>query len=258
MTPVSQGRNSGCAGSNHVCMRTKFLEWAVLLSLAGLSDARGQMVTSNAIGFVNIHLGRGFNLIANPLNGPNNQLQTILPLPDTAEGTTLYRFRADQSGFADAITFYGSGVGWFVAAPDPNSMVIQPGEGFFIFPVVNGVSAPLDITFFGEVPTGTLTRAVGATGTRYSMCSSILPRAGKLGTAGTPGTLLFPAGDQDQVYLFNNSLGTFENACTYYQGYGWFSPSNPDVDGPVIPVGTAFWVFKAGASAPWQRTFSLR
>ena len=136
--------------------------------------------------------------------------------------------------------------------------MLQPGEGFFIFPVVNGLSAPLDITFFGEVPTGPLTRTVGATGTRYSMCASILPQAGQLGTAGTPGTLLFPADDQDQVYLFNNALGTFDNGYIYYQGYGWFSPSDPDVNGPIIPVGTAFWVFKAGAAAPWQRTFTLR
>ena len=152
-------------------MRVKLLGLTLLLGLASQPDARAQMVTSNAIGFVNIHLGRGYNLIANPLNGANNELRTILPLSDTAEGTTIYRFRSDQNGFADAIIFYGSNVGWFDGAADPNSKVLHPGEGFFVFPVVSGFSAPLDITFFGEVPTGTLSRPVGGTGTRYSFCN---------------------------------------------------------------------------------------
>ena len=228
------------------------------LTLAHLLAGQAQTVTSNAIGFVNIRLGPGFNLIANPLNGTNNLLRTILPLADSAEGTTIYKFRADQSGFADAITFYRSGVGWYEGGSDPATLTLNPGEGCFIFPVVNGVSAPLDLTFFGEVPTGTLTRTIGNLGSRYNLCASIVPQAAKLGTAGTAGTLLFPASDQDQVFLFSNALGAFEDSYTYYNGYGWFSAANPDVSGPVIPVGSAFWVFKAGNSAVWQRTFSLR
>lgn len=239
-------------------MMKKSFWLTVGLSLAQLLAGQAQIVTSNAIGFVNIRLGPGFNLIANPLNGTNNQLRTILPLSDSAEGTTIYRFKADQSGFADAISFYRSGVGWFDGGSDPASLLLNPGEGFFIFPVVNGVSAALDLTFFGEVPTGTLTRTIGNAGSRYNLCASIVPQAAKLGTAGAPGTLLFPASDQDQIVLFSNALGTFEDPYTYYNGYGWFSAANPDVNGPVIPVGTSFWVYKSGNSAVWQRTFSLR
>ena len=91
-------------------MMKKSLWLMVGLSMAHLIAGQAQSVTSNAIGFVNIRLGPGFNLIANPLNGTNNQLRTILPLPDSAEGTTIYRFKADQSGFGDAISFYRSGV----------------------------------------------------------------------------------------------------------------------------------------------------
>lgn len=52
----------------------------------------GTGFSANAVGYVNLSLQAGYHLIANPLNGTNNHLNTILSLFDTSEGTTVFRY----------------------------------------------------------------------------------------------------------------------------------------------------------------------
>ena len=187
-------------------------------------------------------------MIANPLNGVNNQLNTILPLPDTAEGTEIYRFA--NGVFGPAITFYPPPTGWFSADPDPNWTVLNPGEGVFIKPI-----AAMTITFVGEVPQGTLSNPVSA---GFSIRSSQVPQAARLGATGVAGTLNFPAANEDNVYVFNSAIQDYKAVYTYYGAPDnfWFSNTDADPAGPLIPVATSFWSQKTTAAA-WGRTFSV-
>ena len=228
-------------------MRTKTLLLTAALAAAGVVSSMAQVFSVNAVGYVNLTLPTGFSMIANPLNGANNNLNTILPLPDSAEGTEIYRFAG--GAFGDVITFYGGGVGWFTANVDPNWVVLNPGEGVFIRPI-----AAMTITFVGEVPQGNLANAVPA---GFSIRSSQVPQEARLGNAATDGTLKFPATDTDNVYVFDSAGQKYKDVYTYYNDIpGWFSNSDGDPAGPNVPVGTAFWVQKA-AAASWTRSFSV-
>jgi hypothetical protein len=209
--------------------------------------------SANAVGYVNVALRAGFNLISNPLNGTNNHLNTILPLPNTADGTTLFRFKPAIQNYADSITYFG-GFGW-VSADPTETYIVNPGEGVFIRP---SGPTPLNVTFVGEVPQGSLSNPILG-GNRYSIVASQVPQALPLGASGQANTLMFPAVDGDTVFIFDNVAQAYKDSYTYFAGFGWASanPDDPGPIGPTIPVATSFFVQKKGADTAWTRTFTV-
>jgi hypothetical protein len=182
-------------------------------------------------------------------------LNTILPLTDPYDGTIVYRYEVASQNYSDAITFFGGGVGWF--SPSDPSPTINPGEGYFIFPTGPD---PLNLTFVGEVPQGTLSNPLPPAN-NFSIRSSIVPQTARLGDTATAGTLLFAAEDGDNVYLFNPATQGFSDAYTYFDMVGWFNPTDPDAapNGPNIPVATGFFIQKSSTATKtaWVRTFSV-
>jgi hypothetical protein len=224
-------------------MRTKTFLLSAAVIAAGLSVASAQSVFSvNAVGYVNVPLVAGFQIIANPLNNSNNLLSEILP--SVANNTTVYRFNPTNQTFYNASTFFLDpgpppvGV-WF---PDAK---LAPGEGaFFSSPVAQ------TLTFVGEVPQGNLVNSVPP---NYSLRSSIVPQSG-----GISSVLGLTAENNDTVYFFNPANQGYGAALTYFVDPGpppvgvWF-PSEP-----TPAVGQGFW-FKnnTGTSRSWTRTFSV-
>jgi hypothetical protein len=198
-------------------------------------------LSGNVVGYVNLPLPAtpGDFLIANPLNGPNNHLNTILPLPDTAAGTTILRWNPAIQTYGDPIIFI-AGVGWDSDNPDPSWLVLNPGEGVFM---QKPASPPLTVTFVGEVPEGTLATPIPA---GLSCLASMVPQARPLGQSGVGGTLQFPAVDEDMAYLWNTSSQAFE-VCSFFGGI-W------DPTDPTIGVAQGFMAQKA-APANWTRDF---
>lgn len=236
-------------------MRTKALLLTAALSVAGVASSMAQVYSANAVGYVNLSLRAGYNLIANPLNGTNNHLNTILPLPNSAANTTLFRFKPSIQNFGESATFFEN-FGWFTTDPDPNFLILNPGEGAFISP---SGPTPLNVTFVGEVPQGQLSNPILG-GNRYSILASQVPQALPLGSAGQAGTLMFPAVEGDTVFLFDPVAQAYKESYTYFAAFGWFStnPDDPGPNGPVIPVGTSFFVQKKGAdNQTWTRNFSV-
>jgi len=249
-------------------MRTKTLVLTAAISAAALATSMAQVFSVNAVGYVKVTVPTGkLQLLANPLNQPNNDLNIILPLKDdgSQDGVTIYRFNPVSGQYRNAIGWAGNGAGmggvWLTADPDPNATVINPGEGFF----VNNITAgDVDLTFVGEVMQGNLSNPIPANGA-LSIRSSQVPQQGALGDPGAAGTLLFPATDGDTVYVFDPTIQMYKDAYTYNGTAGvigggfWSSASDPSATGPVIPVAGSFFVIKqdATASAPWTRTFSV-
>jgi len=232
-------------------MRTKTLLLTAALSAAGLATSMAQVYSVNAVGYVNVTVpAHGYAILGNPLNGTNNSVNTILSLPNGYDGSTIYRFDPTLQAYQDSISWI-EGFGWISPSdPDPT---INPGEGFFF---QNGGNATINITFVGEVPSGTLHNPVQG-GNKYSIRSSIVPKGLKLGNVGVANTLGFPADDGDTVYIFNAATQQYLDSYSYIGGYGWVSGSDPDVDGPVIPVAGGFFSQKSAPTRDWVQSFSV-
>src|SRR6185436_10390289 len=116
-------------------MRTKTLLLTAALVGAGIASSMAQAVYSvNAVGYVNLTLGRGYSMIANPLNNGSNALSQILP--NVPDNTQILKFDAAQQKFSTTVNGFVAGAGWF---PDGT---LRPGEGAFI-----NLPDPATITF---------------------------------------------------------------------------------------------------------------
>ena len=220
---------------------------------SSFSSPASTIYSQNVVAYVRLHLIVGFNLIANPLNTINNHLNTVLPLPDSADGTAINRFNVASQSYAQPIVWI-AGSGWYSSDP-AESYIVSPGEGFFINPPI-----PLDITFVGEVPLGCLANPLPPAN-NLALRSSIVPQSAPLGDPFSLGTLLFPAEDGDQAFLWNASSQTYESPYVYFDGLGWLTPDGSNFgQGPFIPVATGFAVRKsAGATkTQWLRCFSIQ
>jgi hypothetical protein len=210
---------------------------------AGLAASVAQSVYSvNAVGYVNVTLVSGYNLLNNPLNGTNNQVSTILPT--VPEGTALLKWDGNAQQFAQAHTYLG-GV-WYDENFAPSTLTINPGEGFFL---QNNAGA-VTITFVGEVPQGSLTNRVGV---NYGFYGSIVPRSANL-TSG-PNSLGFPAGEGMAYNGWDKAAQSYAPAYTYLSGQ-WYDPNFSPAD-PVPAVAEGFLITNPGGAVDWTQTFSV-
>jgi hypothetical protein len=241
----------------HKHMRTKTLLLTAALSAAGLATSLAQPVYSvNAVGYVNLTLPSGkFSLIANPLNGSNNLITTVLPsLPDANTGTQLSFWDPGTQNFDPCQPIWAGAAGW-IDCNGNNTNVISPGVGFFI----QVVGPDLNLTFVGEVPQGHLVNPLSTTPNSYSFTASIVPQSGPVDTA-----LGFPRHDNDGVQTFNNTaagVGKYNDAVFFINdAVGWSYPDGSvSADGPVIGVGQGFVFQNISGAAPaaWTRDFSV-
>ena len=231
-------------------MRTKTLILAALLSAAGAATSLAQAVYSvNAVGYVNIAFtNAGFFIISNPLNNGNNQIGTIIS--NAPDSTIVYRF--SPTGFSQPITFVaGPGGGWF-SPTGPATDVLAPGEGFFL-QIPTG-SAPVTLTFIGEVPQGTsLVNPVTITANKFSLIASQVPVSAGLDQAIMGFT---NAVDSDTVYFFDGSKQKYSDGISFVQGAGWFGPAGATNPTPKVAEGFFFFSGSA-ANRTWTRSFSV-
>ena len=210
-------------------MRTKTLLLSAAVGVAGLVAASAQTVYSvNAVGYVNLDLKAGFNMIGNPLDTGTDNLDDILPtVPDES---TIYFFR--NGGWTVSAQYF-NGVGWF-ADPMPTW---PAGEGAML-----QSTADATITFVGEVRQGSLSTPIGS---GVSLVTSQVPQAGTLDELGVPGS------DTDVAYTWDVNSQGYAAAGEYFAGVGWFADP-----APTIGVAEGFIVIAAN-SLSWDRTFSV-
>jgi glyoxylate utilization-related uncharacterized protein len=216
-------------------MRTKTLLLTAAVFAAGLGASMAQSVYSvNAVGYVNLSLPAGFSLIANPLQGTNDQLSTVIPT--APDGAQVLTWDAAQQRFNSASVFDGDVNQWF-----PNG-TMSVGKGAFIF-----LPSAATITFVGEVPQGTLSNPVSA---NYSLLANIVPQSISLSAAS------FPAQDGDQYLTWNRAQQRYNPALVYDgDANEWFGPSGAAQ--PTPEVGEGFFYFTTGGARNWVRSFSV-
>jgi len=197
-------------------------------------------------------------LICNPLNGTNNNVNTIIPT--APQGSRIYRWRNSgpnaQSFATDNYVTVSEGApsdGWYdLSSGNPSTNNIAPGEAFFFNKVTPGNST---LTFVGEVPQGNLTNVVG---TLNAFISSIVPQQATFTALGFPGR-------RGMIYQEwipgKQGYGNFLNYLTTADGApadGWYDLASSAQIDPTPAVGQGFVINNpTGSVQSWGRTFSV-
>jgi hypothetical protein len=152
-------------------MKSKALLIAAAALAAGVMTSQAQVYSQNIVGYINVPLNPGYNLVANQLDldgtGTNNSIYTTI-------GTNLPNLTKvlawNGSGFSQSILSSGH---WTLN----NAIVtnaVNPGKGFFVN--IPG-SVATNVTFVGNVITGTNTYPIAA---GYQIVSPSGPVAGTI------------------------------------------------------------------------------
>jgi hypothetical protein len=221
-------------------MRTKTLLLTAALGLASAATSMAQAVYSlNVVGYINLTLKPGFNLIANQLKAsPDNKLDTILPAAPLL--SAVYKFSTVSQNFTIELS---DGSNWFTPEGNPGTITLAPGEGAFYF---NPDPANQVKTLVGEVQQGssTVTMKPG-----FNLVSTVVPQELSLTLAnGFPQELLA------QYMPYNTTTQAFDLIIN--DGTGWFTPEGAPVDAkPKVGEGWFYFNPTAGNQL-WTRTFN--
>lgn len=224
------------------------------MTVATAATSMAQVYSANAVGYVNITVQQGFNIIANPLNQEDNNVNTILPLPAEGENAQLYRWDPVAQNYLGTILLWIPEFGWFDGvSAEPAAVSINPGEAFFL-----EMPTSLNITFVGEVPQGVQNNQLY---NGFNLVGSVIPQGLPPGDTAAleDGDLDFPAADGDQIYMWDAVNQRYLGTIWLYiagEGGGWFDNVATIDKGPTIPVATGFFVQKVN-EVNWQRDFSV-
>jgi hypothetical protein len=225
-------------------MRTKALLLAAAFAAAGVATSVAQVYSVNAVGYVNVTLVPGFNLVSNPLDaGAGNN--TVAKLLTNIQGgvppqTKAFVFDVTTGQFATPASYFGAPINAWSPASSAN-LEVPPGNGLYVF---NPTQADLTLTFVGQVMQGNLSNPLPQ---GFSIKANQVPQAGKpdsFGLVGTPG---------DKIFKFNKATGAYNTPSSFFgPPINQWSPATP-----VIEVGEAFFMFRATSAGTWNRTFSV-
>lgn len=223
-------------------MRTKALLLTAALGLAGAATSMAQAVYSvNVVGYINLTMKPGFNLVANQLKAsPNNKLDSVLPAAPLESQVLKFVNNNYTADISDGSTWIDNATG------NPSATTVSPGEGFFFF---NPGTADSTVTLVGEVTTGNNLTVPLNPG--FNLVSSVVPQEIELTAAnGFPQVL-------EVQYLTYNAATQNYNTTLINDGAGWLNNETGDpVSAPKPTVGQGFFVFNPGSALSWSRNFN--
>jgi hypothetical protein len=195
----------------------------------------------NAVGYVNVSVLPGFNLIANQLNrtGGNTLNALFSGVPTESQ---VFKFNAGSY-----VSDIYDGTAWLDAeSGNPTTTTLNPGEGAFFY--LAG-STPQTITLVGEVPQGNVGLSLSP---GFSLVSSKVPQSVPIDTIGMPDVL-------EALFLRYNATTQGYRVSLINDGSDWLD-SESGVVTPATPnVGEGFFIYNPSATVPivWPRTFSV-
>jgi len=185
-------------------MRTKTLILSALLGALGSVAVQAQtnVYSLNAVGYINVTLYPGYNLVTCPLiASPDNTLNTIFNNSGGLyNGDTIYIF---QNGVGYSGTVQGRANEWGTGGAGGTN-TITPGQAVFFF---NHGTTNITNTFVGTVPSGGTNSLVAG----YNLVGSMVPTSGDLysnsisalsNTTPNIGDLLYVFDPTQQRYTF--------------------------------------------------------
>jgi len=232
-------------------MRTKTLLLSALLGAIGSVSVHAQNVYSlNAVGYINVTLAPGFNIITCPLiTSPDNTINTLVN-----NGTHLYN--------GDTVYFYNSSTGTYSSDTasgrtsntngwvNNGTNVLAPGIACWF---LNSASSNITVTFVGTVPSGTITNTLLP---GFNLVGSVVPTSGDLITNSLSGLTNYNIGDD--VYAFDPNAQTFTEYTSSHRGTAGFSNNWSALGDPVTSnVYQGVFYLNSGATVNWVETYSV-
>ncbi len=225
-------------------MRTKSILLGAAVLAAGVASSMAANVYSvNVVGYVNLSITNGYNLIANPLDADGtNNINTVIPV--APDGTQLLQWLPGIQNFTPLVQYIAAGNGWYDQSFNLATNKVAPGGAFFLF----NPHATANVTFVGNVVQGTNTTTVNG---GYGFYANIAPVASDLDTNG------FPAHDGMQYSVFTNG-----NYTPFFQyiaaGNGWYDQSFTQ-QFPTPGVGQGFLLYNPlNANYNWTESFTVQ
>jgi len=205
--------------------------------------AQSNVYSLNVVGYVNVKLKPGLNLIANPLDAGNNTVSNLFRSVDPSVG----QYYSVLSW--DGIAFQGNDLDQFDSTWGNANLDLSPGKGFFF---KNAGPTAITNTFVGNVLQGTLTIPVPP---GLNLVASKVPQDGyvkDLGFNPTPGhnSILLWDGNAFQGTDFDEFDSTWGNATGF---------TVDPVKGPFITNAMGFFVKgDGGSTATFTRNFTVQ
>jgi hypothetical protein len=253
-------------------MRTKTLALSALLSMIGAASlvAQTNVYSLNAVGYINVTIYPGFNLISCPLIcSPDNTLATIMPNGGAGGSTTSNQYLGwtvfQWNPLATPTPTYVSDTANAKTAGNKNGTInsgwdnggtitLAPGQGLWVDSVAGGNTT---LTLVGTVPQNgspTLTQTLYP---GFNMVSSAVPMDGDL--VANTNTLLTIAQAGDQVYTWNPGAGTYDAPNDFYTTkHGWTTAGTSGGDPTTTNLSESFWYFvNGGGNETWTENFAI-
>jgi len=216
-------------------MKAKTLLIAAAALAAGVMTSHAQVYSQNIVGYINVPLTPGYNLIANQLDvdgtGTNNSIYT-------AVGTNLPNGTIVQAwnGAGYSSTKFAAASGKWNVNNSVITNAMNPGVGFFIqIPGAVGTN----VTFVGNVITGTNVYPVVP---GFQIISSSGPVAGGITTVNN-----YHANKNDIVEVWNGAGYTSHK----WSGTAWGAGE------PVLNVGQSVFL-DAAAATNWTQILNVQ
>jgi hypothetical protein len=190
-------------------MRTKTMLLSALLGALGSVSVMAQtnVYSLNAVGYINVTLEPGYNIITCPLiASPDNTIATLLNNTNGAyqsgsrNPAQVLQFTGGVYSASDEAASGNAPSGW----ASGGTITINPGQAVFFF---NPSTTNMSATFVGTVPTGLVTNALIP---GYNLVGSIVPVIGDIVT--------------NPISLFTNAQSsgrTVDFIDTYTPGVGY-------------------------------------
>jgi hypothetical protein len=245
-------------------MRTRTMILSALLGGLGSVSVMAQtnVYSLNAVGYINVTVQPGFNIITCPLiETPDNTVGTVLNNSTGAlTGSSVYFWfpTATPPAYSEDNARTVGTLKGQTTNPDGWSFdgtnVAAPGTGFWFD---SAASSNITLTFVGTVPTGPITNTLVP---GFNLVGSVVPMSGDIVTNPISALTNYTIGDV--VYTYNSSNTpvyaeyTSVPANSKAGGHGYLGEWTSFGD-PVVPnVGQGFW-YDASATVNWVEDYSV-
>lgn len=223
-------------------MRTKALLGLAALAVSAITVvAQSNVYSLNVVGYVNVPVASGYNLLANPLKaGVTNGANEIMTPISGSQFLTW-----NGAGF-DYVAYEPDFGGWIDKAEQPSvPPTLPPGKGFFMF---NPLAATT-MTFVGEVVPAPGTTNSLPIPSGYSLIGSALPASA---TDITAAPVSLPKISGMQLLKWN---GTGYSYAAYEPDFGgWIDKAEAPIAAPGYTVGQGFFLFNPGTASSWNQS----
>jgi len=239
-------------------MRTKTLLAVGAALAAGVvaSSAQSNVYSLNVVGYVNLTLKPGYNLITPQLKDSSGSTAINVLLtnaPALADSSTFFGWNAGAQSFTEAANWVQAppdGPAWYNADYSALAADTAPrGGSYFIY----NAGAQTTLTLVGEVPQGASTSTVAAA---YNFKGDYVPASQEIITNG------FPIADGSTLFTFDATTQSYTEAlngvATPPDGPNWYNADYSAVVNFAPTVGQGFVYFNPGTSVAWNRNFTVQ